>query len=185
MNKTYSTMLASVFGLMMSANVIASDTQEAKIMDEDSRLTIEFIEPEKFTDIRPSNESRKKFREHVLSSMEKYFDELTDTLPNGQTLDVTVTDIDLAGDTRSPRVPIGSQMFDVRVIEDIYFPRIKFSYTLKNDAGEVLKSEDVDLKDMNFLNRTGRFTNRDAFKYERVMIEGWFKDTFETTKKSK
>ena len=55
-------------------------TSSSEDTKSDSRLSIEFIEPEKFTDVRPSNEPRGKFRKHVLSSMEEYFSELADTL---------------------------------------------------------------------------------------------------------
>lgn len=150
-----------------------------------TNLTIEFVEPKSFTDVLPSNESRSKFRKRVMAEFEEYFTEFADDLPQGQSLEVSVTDIDLAGDTRSPRIPIGSAFFDVRVMEDIFIPRIDFSYVLKDASGMVLQSDEVKLKDMAYLQRAGVLRgNRHAFSYERNMIERWFKDTFERESKT-
>ncbi|MFC4700436.1 DUF3016 domain-containing protein [Glaciecola siphonariae] len=175
----YKSMCLSALTLCLGLSCYATASESMPQNDADSRLKIEFVEPKSFTDIRPSNQSRAKFREHVLKTMQDYFDELAQTLPEGQVLAVTVEDIDLAGDTRSPRVPIGSTMFDVRVMEDIYFPRIKFSFVLTDANGEQLQADQVNLKDMSYLNRAGRIRNNtDAFPYEKNMLEKWFKDTF-------
>lgn len=170
------TAIAAVLLLFASSQAVSQDEP----MEEDSKLQIEFVKPSSFTDIRPSNQSRSKYQKHVFESLSSYFNELSRTLPEGQILDVKVTNIDLAGDTNSPRIPLSSMMSDVRVMEDIYFPRLEFTYTLKNQAGEVLKTEEVDLKDMSYLNRAGFVrSSRDAFPYEHSMLIEWFQDTFE------
>ncbi|WP_371194126.1 DUF3016 domain-containing protein [Glaciecola sp. SC05] len=179
LNKCCTSITALAVSLLLFSNAQAgSETQQ---VSEATNIKIEFIEPESYTDMRPSNESRSRYHKHVLSSIEEHFAELSENLPDGQTLDIKVTDIDLAGDTRSPRIPVGSFMFDVRVMEDIFFPRIKFNYVLKNAAGEVLQSEDVNLKDMAYLNRAGVVRrNSGSFPYEKFMLQQWFKDTFES-----
>lgn len=178
LNNITNALTCSAFAFMLLAGAQANAQEEG--VEQTSNLNIEFIEPESYTDIRPSNESRSKYRKHVLSSVEEYFTEFAATLPAGQSLEVKVMDIDLAGDTRSPRIPVGSMMFEVRVMEDIYFPRIKFEYSLKDESGQVVKTDEVNLKDMTYLNRAGLIRrNRDAFPYERHMLEKWFEGTFD------
>ncbi|WP_395344886.1 DUF3016 domain-containing protein [Ningiella sp. W23] len=172
-NSLIITLLASGSVLLASSALADEPTVVSQQTD---RLNIDYVDAEGYTDIRPSNlGSRSKFRNQVLNTMTEYFDEFAQELPEGQTLKVTVTDIDLAGDTRSARIPIGSPLQDVRVMEDIFFPRIKFSYELQDASGSVLKSEEVSLKDMAYLDRAGFVrTNRDAFAYERQMLKEWF-----------
>lgn len=169
--------LALMTTMSVAAVAQTDDAMQAEVQK--SNLNFEFVEPDRFTDIRPSNQSRSKYRDHVFESMQMYFAEFADSLPAGQTLIINITDIDLAGDTRSPRVPIGSTMFDVRVMEDIYFPRIEFSYMLKDEAGVEIQSGEANVKDMSYLSRASFVrSNRDAFPYERHMLEEWFDDTF-------
>nr|WP_136250450.1 DUF3016 domain-containing protein [Ningiella ruwaisensis] len=177
--------LIPLIGIVALSNVAFSalagedDKSDIQTIEQSSeKLNIAFVAPKKYTDIRPSNQTRSKFREHVTDSFYEMFDDLAQTLPDGQTLDVTVTDIDLAGDTRSPRIPINMLHNDIRVLEDIYFPRVKFSYQLKDASGAVLMSDDVELKDMNYLDRAGFVRHRYAFPYEHQMIEEWFDKTF-------
>ncbi|MBT1450357.1 DUF3016 domain-containing protein [Glaciecola sp. XM2] len=156
----------------------ASAYAEQEGADEQTKLKIEFIEPKKYTDIRPSNQSRSRFTKQVTRDFEAYFSELAEQLPDGQSLNIKVTDIDLAGDTLSARFPITSLLSEVRVIEDIFFPSMDFEYELKNANGDVVQSDIVELKDMNFMNRSGRIQGRDAFPYEKHMIDRWFSETF-------
>jgi hypothetical protein len=114
----------------------------------------------------------------VLDEFSEYFDKLAQKLPAGQVLDVKITDIDLAGDTRTARFQFSVMHDDIRVIEDIFFPRLDFEYELKDEEGAVLQSQVVSIKDMNFMHRAGRFHSRDMFSYEKQLLDDWYKDTF-------
>jgi len=66
----------------------------------------------------------------------------------------------------------------IRVIRDIYIPRMKFSYQLLNADKSVIDSAEVDLKDMTFMVSTpSRYKNK-SLGYEKHMLDEWFKDTF-------
>lgn len=174
------TSLLSIVVCMIATatNVFASNDGQGETDNTSERLHIEFIEPEKFTDIRPSNQSRAHFTKQVLTQFSEYFNEIAQKLPDGQVLDVKVTDIDLAGDTRSPRFSLSSMLSEVRVIEHIFFPRLEFEYQLKDSEGRVLKTEAVSIKDMNFMNRSVARHNRDRFPYEKHLLNEWYRDTF-------
>ena len=98
-----------------------------------------------YRDIDPGNESRKHFRERTFKDLEKHFAKLAEKLPEGQILKIDVTDVDLAGDTHAGGIN------RLRIVKEIYFPKMSFSYQLVNADGSVAQSADVELKDMNFM----------------------------------
>jgi hypothetical protein len=137
-----------------------------------SAVKVNWLNPEKYSDIRPANGSRKAFQERVTKAFEKILGELTEKLPAGYSLEITVKDIDLAGDV-NPMYRIDNT--DVRVIKDIYFPRIKLDYVLFDQNKQPIRQEsDVKLKDMGFMtsNHIG-YQNRE-FAYEHEMLKKWF-----------
>jgi len=146
---------------------------------EAAQVEIKWEEPESYSDVKPSNESRTRFRERTFKQLDEYFSELAAQLPEDQTLSISVTNLDLAGQVwPSQFVGMGSSGGDVRVIKRIDIPRMAFSYTLSDSAGNVVQSEDVKIKDMSFMDSVAGPRNRDGLAYEKAMIKAWFDDTF-------
>lgn len=141
-------------------------------------VEINWKDPESYTDVRPSNESRSGFQKRTFAALEKTFVTLAEALPDGQKLTITVTNLDLAGEVwPSSFVGLGqSAASDVRLIKRIDIPRMKFSYTLTDANGAELKSADVSIKDMGFMDGINRHFNSDPLRYEKAMIEDWFGD---------
>ena len=52
-----------------------------------------------------------------------------------------------------------------------------FSYSL-SENNEVIKTADVSLKDMAFMNRATNIRHNDALRYEKVMLKRWFDKEF-------
>lgn len=128
-------------------------------------------EPDQYTDIREGFESRDAFREQLFSDFESIFAELAKGLPEGTLLEVTVTDLDLAGEVSLMH---RFAWRDIRVLKDIYFPRMSFRYTLKDRDQRLLLSGSEDLKDMGFLSSWGRF-GMTRFSFEERMLRSWFR----------
>lgn len=124
-----------------------------------------------YRDIDPGNEGRKQFRERTFRDLEKHFAKLAAKLPEGQTLKIDVTDVDLAGDTNAAGIN------RTRIIKQLYSPRMNFSYQLLSAEGEVIKSEDVVVRDMNFMSGRLKYRNT-SLPYEKKMLDDWFEDTF-------
>ncbi len=124
-----------------------------------------------YRDIDPGNEHRKQFRERTFRDLEKHFAKLAAKLPEGQTLKIDVTDVDLAGDTNAAGIN------RTRIIKQLYSPRMNFSYQLLNAESEVIKSEDVVVRDMNFMSGRLKYRNT-SLPYEKKMLDDWFEDTF-------
>lgn len=128
--------------------------------------------PEKYTDIRSGNQSQKSMLKSIDTSFSKEFSELAKKLPANYHMAVTVTNLDLAGEVD----PIPSRMMDqIRVLKDLYYPKMTFDYQIHNAAGvAVLEGKDVTLKDMQYLSGTRSTQSSDSFYYERKMIREWF-----------
>ncbi|MEO3679257.1 DUF3016 domain-containing protein [Rheinheimera fenheensis] len=141
-----------------------------------AEVKVEWQEPEKFTDIRPANDSRKAYRERVLKKFDGFFQDMAAKLPEGYQWQVTVTDIDLAGDVD---YFIGGAGNAIRVIKDIYSPAIKFSQVLRDKHGEEVFSSDEKLRDMGFMQSLRTPNNNEEFRYEKQMLDDWFNKTLQ------
>ncbi len=137
-----------------------------------ANVEITWTEPEQYRDIHPGEGSRKHFREQTFKNFEKHFSKLASQLPEEQILKIEVTDIDLAGSTHHGGIN------RIRVVKEIYSPRMEFSYQLVNADGANVLEGDANLKDMNFMmSRTLKYRN-DSLGYEKVMIDKWFNESF-------
>lgn len=141
-------------------------------------VKVDWQNPDDYTDIRPVNQTRSSFQRQVFKELEAELTELAESLPDGQVLSLTVTDLDLAGQVW-PGNFIGfgqSAASDVRLIKSLYIPRMAFSYTLTDTTGATLQSADVRLKDMMFMDRANHAFRSDSLRYEKNMLRNWFAD---------
>lgn len=152
----------SSFGLAQTT----TETQPA-------RATVVFDHPENYTDIKDTTTGTEKGRDHYLALLRKVVEEEADRLlPAGQSLTMTFTDIDLAGDYL-PSMPTGA---DVRVIKDIYIPRMKFSYAVADETGAVVKEGRENLSDTGFM-LAYHIDRNDELVYDKAMLRDWLRKT--------
>jgi hypothetical protein len=91
-----------------------------------------------------------------------------------------VSDLDLAGQVwPASFVGLGHGTSDVRVIKNIDIPRMKFSYQLVDESGQVLQQAEVNLKDMSFQERSNHLFRNEPLRYEKNMLKRWFAQEFE------
>ena len=164
--------------LTHSGTVFASSESDSQAIP--LNITVKWGDYKTFTDVKSANESRKKFAERTFRSIDKYLVKLAQDLPQGHVLNIDVTNLDLAG-----RVLPGSfvglglhSAEDIRLIKQIDIPRIAFSYTYVDAAGNVLSSDTVELKDMSFISGHNPLFSSDSLKYEKNMLRKWFKKNF-------
>jgi len=133
-----------------------------------SAVTVKFNEPDKFTDAAS----------HFNGGTDKYYLEtLTEHLQKvaarrlaaGQTLEVTFTDIDLAGDF----IPSNPRLMDVRVIKDIYIPRMVLFFRLLDAEGKVVKEGERKLTDLSFMNNIGLVDRSLPLFYDKALLTDW------------
>lgn len=131
-----------------------------------------------FTDIVSSHSSKELFREDLQKEFALVFNHLAKKLPDGFELEVTVTDIDLAGDVR-PGMWVSST-HDIRVMREIYWPRMNFSFELRNEKKEVIATGKEELRDMDYLRRARIPSGNTSFEFEEKMLQDWFKKQIAT-----
>ena len=137
-----------------------------------SAVKMTWLNPEKFSDIRPATGSRKAYQERVMKAFDKILGELAEKLPPGYSMEISVKDLDLAGDV-NPMYRIDNT--DIRVIKDIYFPRIKLDYVLFDQNKQPIHQEtDVKIKDMGFMTSNHIGLQNREFAYEHAMLKKWF-----------
>jgi hypothetical protein len=160
-------LLAAAF---ITGSAFAGDT-EAK----SSNVTITFHESEKFTDARSSFGSDtdegylKIISEHLQKTAAKQ-------LIAGQKLEITITDIDLAGDF----IPGNMRTQDVRIIKEIYIPRIKLSFKLLDANGKVVKEGDRKLSDLNFMMNANVIGRNETLFYDKALLSDWVSKEFKS-----
>jgi len=153
---------------MAAGSAYASDTKA-------SNVTVAFKEADKFTDARS----------HFNGSTDQYYlDTLAAHLQKvaarhlaaGQKLEVTFTDIDLAGDF----IPTNPNMQDVRIIKDIYIPRMTLIFKVTGPDGKVVKEGERRLNDLNFMSNIGLIDRDQPLYYDKALLTTWVQKEFKS-----
>jgi hypothetical protein len=138
------------------------------------RVEVLFDHPESFTDVKDSAMPTDRGRDQILGQIRDYLvSRAASRVPVGDTLRVTFTDIDLAGDFEPWR---GPNWNDVRIIKDIYPPALKFTYSVTDSDGKTLLHGTESIRDMTFQMRILADTN-DPFRYEKAILSDWIQAT--------
>jgi hypothetical protein len=138
-------------------------------------VTVAFSHPENFRDMPFSPRDR----DDVLKELGDHFAYLGKDLPPGQDLRIEVIDLDLAGELR----PNFRGRQDIRILRGgADWPRMQLRYTLESN-GHVIRSGEDALSDMMYLNRLPRYADGDMLRYEKRMIDDWFKQKFAVGKR--
>ena len=148
--------------------------------DKAVRTTVTFSAPEKFTDVGDRFHADSE-REATLAELRSYLILRAGSyLALGQKLTITVTDVDLAGDFEPWR---GSQYDDVRIVRDIYPPRIDLTFRLTDADGKVVKEGKRELRDLAFMMKLSIDQN-DPLRFEKNLLDDWLREEFRSLKKA-
>ena len=131
---------------------------------------VAYDHPERFTDIGPARDLPM-----VEKTLTNHLEALATTqLPVGQTLRLTITDIDLAGEIP----PASRRWHDVRVMgRQADWPRISLRYSL-HDGTHVLAEGSETLSDMAYLDHSAYVRSQGPLPYEQRLLSDWFKRRF-------
>lgn len=131
---------------------------------------VQFTDPSHFADA-----GRGVQAERVRQQLGQHLQALAQQgLPAGQTLQIEVLDIDLAGELR-PQGISGQALRVLRGAAD--WPRIHLRYRLSQGA-QLLASGDEQLSDMAYLNRGTRSASDSPLPYEEKLLTDWFHARF-------
>ncbi|WP_335903590.1 DUF3016 domain-containing protein [Shewanella algae] len=158
---------------LASGSVLAADKADENPVTESGKVKIEWQSPKDFRDIKSASELQSRYEKRLFDTLTKTLDkDVSSSLKDNQKLELTVTDVDLAGDVRPT---FGATANDIRVVKNVYPPKISFSYRLL-EGDQVVVAGDEKLTDMQFLDHVDRI-NSDSFRYEERMLKDWFQKT--------
>lgn len=141
-----------------------------------SKVDVVFSHPENFTDVAQDQRGSDIGREANLDMLKDYLvRKASPLIPAGDKLTVTFTDIDLAGEYE----PWRTRAHDVRIVKDIYTPKMNLSFTLTDGSGKVLKEGTRHLTNLNFMSEMLPLTEQnEPLAYDKQLLGNWVSDEF-------
>jgi hypothetical protein len=137
---------------------------------------------EKFTDIAVSGATAKIGSDLIFRELDRHLANLAKRyLAPGETLVVTMRDIDLAGAIEPWR---GSDFGNVRFLRDTQPPRLAFDYQVLDASGKVTKEGSAKLTNLTFKYQSTNL-DQDVTRYEKPLLTDWAADTLGPPAKKK
>ncbi len=133
-------------------------------------VEVRFDHPERYTDVGPASDL-----ESVQTILAEHLQALGQSkLPAGQTLKITIADIDLAGRIN----PWMGRLHQVRILGGhVDWPRIELRYTLSDGDRTVAQGSEV-VADMAYDMRSNLRHPGERLPYEQRMLTTWFNQRF-------
>lgn len=149
-------------------------TQAAAAAESAPRVTVTYVNPQNFSEAREFGQQDRFRSVDYLGSLQTHLiKRATRMLPPDQRLEVTVTDIKLAGSYEPWR---GPRMNDVRIMKDVYPPRIDLTFKLTGADGAVLREGSRTLRNLGYLH--SGLANRgdtDPLRYDKTLLDDWLR----------
>lgn len=140
-----------------------------------SAVDVTFASPEKFTDVKDDYMDSERGRDAVLDQLKEHLvSRAGKYLTAGQRLEITVTEVDLAGDFEPWR---GPSFHDIRIVKDIYPPRVNLAFRLLDADGKVVSEGKRELRDLGYLLSMAMPTS-DPLRYDKEMLSNWLRQEF-------
>jgi len=137
---------------------------------QDDRVIVELANPENFTDFKTSCVARPVDVKALAAQLERYLKTTAARLlPEGQRMEITVTNIDMAGDIEVWRNP---RFCDLRTMKDVYPPRIDLTFRILGAEGREIRGGTRQLVDVNYLDRSAP-SGIDQLRYEKYLLADW------------
>jgi len=156
-------------GLMVPLLTLALGLASAASAQDD-RVSVELTNPETFTDFKTSCVARPVDVDALAAQLERYLKTTAARLlSDGQRMEITVTNIDMAGDIEVWRNPF---LCDLRTMKDVYPPRIDLTFRVLDAEGKELRGGTRSLADVNYLDRSAP-SGIDQLRYEKYLLSDW------------
>jgi hypothetical protein len=137
------------------------------------RISVAFVEPEKFTDARRAE--MEPTSSEILRELNGFFIEThARYIPRTMRLNVRFTDINLAGDFEAFRGPQADQL---RITRGLYPPRVVLEFELLDRQKKVIRAGKRTLTDIDYQTRSVDW-NQDYLRYEKNMLREWLRAEF-------
>jgi hypothetical protein len=139
----------------------------------ESSVSVTYVNPEQFTENRMYGRQDRFNRIDYLAQLKAYLIKQGQAvLKPGQSLHVDITDIQLAGAYEPWH---GSQWSYVRVMRDVYPPRIDLDFKLTDQDGNVLREGKRVLRDLDYLHSNLSLAAAEGapLYYDKALLHRW------------
>lgn len=152
-------------------DMLAADAPRA--LPESGPVSVRWNDPATFTELRYSRNRWEAERGNWLTALAEYLRKRAEAqLPSGERLELTIVDVDLAGDYEPWH---GAQYQDTRIVRDIYPPRMTLQIKHFDASGALVSEGERKLSDPAFLLGTNPLRESDPLRYEKRMIDSWLR----------
>ncbi|KAF1686733.1 hypothetical protein B1992_07475 [Pseudoxanthomonas broegbernensis] len=156
----------------LAATPRVTDPDLPRALPQEGPVSVSWTDPAQFSELRFSGNRWEADRGDWVNQLAEYLqDRASKRLPDGQRMDVTITDIQRAGRYEPWR---GIQMDSVRILRDTYPPRMTVNVRITDADGQVLEEGERKLYDTNYL-MNGSVGNTDPLRHEKRMIDDWLR----------
>ena len=160
--------LSLLAGLALAAGFASPVVAAPKTVE---NVTVKYQDPDKFTDVRENNSTITST--YYLDTLRDYLQQTASPLLSpGQKLVITVTDIDLAGEN------LFNQPNMIRILKDIYAPKVELKFQLLGADGTVVKEGERRLLDLDYLMQAGQIGSNESLYYDKQLLKKWVQQEF-------
>ena len=153
-----------------------ADPQAPRALTAEGPVQVQWNDPAGFTELRYSRNRWEAQRGDWVTKLAEHLRKrATGQLPDGQQLAVTLTDIKRAGDYEPWH---GPRLDDVRIMRDIYPPRMTVQFRRLDADGKVIAEGERKLSDPSYLMGIQPLNDSDPLRYEKRMIDSWVRREF-------
>lgn len=137
----------------------------------EAAVVVSFSQPERYRDAGRDGGRITSAKEPALVEIARHLERLgSQRLAAGQTLKIEVLDVDLAGEVN----PLQRLSPHTRVMRANTWPRIRLRYALE-EGGVVRAQGEEMIVDTDYQSHASTITASDPLRYEKAMLEDWFK----------
>lgn len=138
-------------------------------------VKVNFVDTDNFTDFTDSYSFPERGREQYIKELAKFIERRAENRLGGDLhLEVVITDVDMAGEFEPWH---GPSFQDVRVVKNLYPPRINLSFRLTRADGTVVAEGNRRLRDLSFMYSV-RLNDDDPLRYEKQLLDSWMSREF-------
>lgn len=139
-------------------------------------VSVAWTDPAGFAEFRFSRNRWAAAQGNWLRDLAEHMrDRAEQVLSAGQRLELTIVDVDLAGDYEPFRDP---RMQDARIVRDSYPPRMTVEFRHLDAAGNVIAEGQRQLADLGFLTHGSPARSNDPLRFEKRMVDSWLRNEF-------
>ncbi len=157
-----------------SSSLLAADAPRA--LPDSGPVQVTWGDPSRFSELTSTGNRYAAAQGDWLPKLATYLrTQAEKQLAPGHRLELTIVDIKRAGQYEPWH---GIERQDVRIIRDIYPPRMTVKFRELDANGQVVAEGERKLTDPGFLASGGMLNDTDPLRYEKRMIDSWIRREF-------